>query len=58
MSEVLVIRCNTIISTEDLMKIRNIILKQKESGVIVLPAMFEAIVVPNDIEIKFEDKED
>lgn len=58
MSEVLVIRCNTIISTEDLMKIRNIILKQKESGVIVLPAIFEAIVVPNDIEIKFEDKED
>lgn len=58
MSEVLVIRCNTIISTEDLMKIRNIILKQKESGVIVLPAMFEAIVVPNDIEIKFEDKKD
>ena len=58
MSEVLVIRCNTIISTEDLMKIRNIILKQKESGVIVLPAMFEAIVVPNYIEIKFEDKEE
>lgn len=57
MSEVLVIRCNTIISTEDLMKIRNII-KKKESGVIVLPAMFEAIVVPNDIEIKFEDKEE
>lgn len=33
---------------------RDIFLAQKESGVVVLPAMFEAIVVPDDIEIKIE----
>ena len=58
MSDVLVIRCNTLIHPEKLNKFRDIILAEKESGVIVLPNIFEAIVVPDDIEIRFEDKED
>ena len=58
MSDVLVIRCNTLICPETLEKFRDIILAEKESGVIVLPNMFEAIVVPDDIKIVFEDKED
>lgn len=33
---------------------RNEIIKQKESGVIVLPWFLTAIVVPEDIEIKVE----
>ena len=58
MSDILVIRCNTLIHPEKLNKFRDIILEEKESGVIVLPNMFEAIVVPDDIKIIFEDKED
>ena len=58
MSDVLVIRCNTLIHPEKLKKIHDSILADKESGVIVLPSMFEAIVVPDDIKIIFEDKED
>lgn len=58
MSDVLVIRCNTLIHPEKLKKIRDIILSEKESGVIVLPYMFEAIVVPDDMKIIFEYKED
>lgn len=58
MSDVLVIRCNTLIHPETLKNFRDIILAEKESGVIVLPNMFEAIVVPDDMEIRFEDKED
>ena len=56
MSNILVIRCNTFIRPEKLKKFRDIILAEKESGVIVLPAMFEAIAVPDDVEIRFENK--
>lgn len=58
MSDILVIRCNKLISQETLKKFRDIILAEKESGVIVLPNMFETIVVPDDMKIIFEDKED
>lgn len=58
MSDVLVIRCNTHVHPETLKKFRDIILAEKESGVIVLPAMFEAIVVPDDVKIRFEEKGD
>ena len=58
MSDVLVIRCNTLIHPEKLKRIRDGILAEKESGVIVLPSMFEAIVIPDDMKIRFEDKED
>lgn len=58
MSDILVIRCNTLIHPEKFKKIRDGILADKESGVIVLPNMFEAIVVPDDTKIVFEDKED
>lgn len=58
MSDILVIRCNTYVSPKILRDFRDVILKQKESGVIVLPAMFDAIVVPDDAEIRVENKED
>ena len=58
MSDILVIRCNAFIHPERLKKFHDIILAEKESGVIVLPPMFEAILVPDDVEIRFENKED
>ena len=58
MSDVLVIRCNMLVDQKTLKKFRDIILAEKESGVILLPAMFECIVVPDDVQIRFEVKED
>lgn len=41
--------------TKELNDIRRCILSQKESGVVVLPPYCEAVVIPDDIEIRIED---
>ena len=57
MSEILVIKCNALVKPETLENLRKIFIKQKEDGVIVLPAMCEAVVVPDDVWIVMERKE-
>lgn len=57
MSDILVIKCNTIVKPERLEDMRKTFISQKETGVIVLPAMCEAVVVPDDVEIIVEEKE-
>lgn len=57
MSDILVIRCNSFMHPETFKKFRETILEEKESGVIVLPPMFDAIVVPDDVKIRFENQE-
>ena len=54
MNDILIVKINALFSTETLSEIRKHILIQKESGVIVLPSYCEALVVPEDIEIKLE----
>lgn len=54
MNDVLVVKINALFPSETLSEIHKNILKQKESGVIVLPSYCEALVVPEDIEIKLE----
>ena len=54
MNDVLIVKINALFPTETLSEIRKHILRQKESGVIVLPSYCEALVVPEDIEIKLE----
>lgn len=54
MSDVLVIKCNSMVKPETLDDMRKTFIRQKEDGVIVLPAMYEAVVVPDDIEIVME----
>lgn len=56
MSDILVIKCNAIVKPERLEDMRKTFIRQKEDGVIVLPAMCEAVVVPDDIEIVVEGK--
>ena len=57
MSDLLVIKVKSGINVKaDLMDHwRKEILRQKETGVVVLPWYIEAEVVPKDIEIKFEE---
>ena len=58
MSDILVIKCNALVKPERLEDMRRSFISQKETGVIVLPAMCEAIIVPDDVEIVVEGKEE
>ena len=58
MSDILIIKNDAFIRRDDLIEIQNDLAKQKESGVVIIPKGWEAIVVPEDIEIKVECKED
>ena len=52
--EMLVIRCNMQADHLKLKCLRNIFTKQAKEGVVVLPCFCEAIVVPDDVEIRVE----
>lgn len=54
MGDVLVIKCNYNLSIRDLDYVRNTFVNQKAQGVVLLPLGFEAVVVPDDIEVKIE----
>ena len=56
MSEILVIKTNQFkLSPEDMHNLRQQIIKQTEEKVVLLPYYCEAIVVPEDVEIIFEE---
>lgn len=52
----LIIKCLSIIPTERLNEIKHRIEEQAKEGTIVLPHYLDAIQVPDDVEIVFEDK--
>lgn len=54
MNDVLVVKLNAVFPTDTICKIHKEILRQKESGVVVLPPYCTAIIVPEDVEIKLE----
>lgn len=57
MSEILVIKTNQFrLSPEDMHNLRQQIIKQKEEKVVLLPYYCEAIVVPEDVDIRFEEE--
>lgn len=59
MNDVLVIKCKALVKPDKLRALRDRILKEKEEGIIVLPPIFDAVVVPDDVEIVMEeDNED
>lgn len=51
MSDILVVKVNNNLSAVGMSDIRANILKQKNSGIIVLPNYCEVLVVPEDTEI-------
>lgn len=55
MSEILVIKCPYRIRPDKLSKLHDNICRQVETGVVLLSPGLEAIVVPDDIEIKMEE---
>lgn len=52
--KVLVVKINHVVSSERLDLIRQAIVNQMKTGVVLLPFGCEAIVVPEDIEVKVE----
>lgn len=56
MSNILVVRPIIKVNNETLETIHNSICLQKETGVIVLPWCVQALLVPEDVEIKVENE--
>ncbi|MFA5655136.1 MAG: hypothetical protein WDA37_00165 [Dysgonamonadaceae bacterium] len=52
--DILVVRVNMFLKNKEQEAVRQYILEQRKTGVIVLPLYCEAIMVPKDVEIKFE----
>ena len=55
MSDVLVIKTDSFIRRDNLIEIQYDLVKQKESGVVIIPKGWEAVVVPEDVEIIYHD---
>lgn len=55
MPDILVIRVNAFCRQKELNDIYRWVASQKETGTVVLPHYCEALVVPEDIEIRVED---
>lgn len=55
--QLIIIRPTCLLSYEHMRVLRNTILKQRETGVIILPYAVEVILAPKDVEIKVEEKE-
>ena len=53
-NNILVIRVNLFLKNKEQEAVRQHILEQRKTGVIVLSPYCEAIMVPKDVEIKFE----
>jgi len=53
-NDILVVRVNMFLNNKELEAVRQYVLAQRATGVVVLPPYCDAIVVPKDVEIKFE----
>ncbi len=56
MADILLVKCNAFVPPNQLQDIFNRLKSQKEDGIILLPPYLEAQIVPDDIKIKFVDK--
>lgn len=56
MGDILIVKCHSHLSCEQLQTILDNLKTQKENGVILLPPYLEAQTVPDDIEIKLVDE--
>ncbi len=55
--EILVVRCNIMLTAEELNKVRKTIKAQIEDGVVILPYFMDALIVPAGLEIRIEEAE-
>lgn len=55
-NDLLIVKLNMHLRARDIQRIRDSIQKQKETGLVILPAFCDAIQVPKDIEIRVEEE--
>lgn len=55
MPDILVVKANMFLRAKELNELRNYIMAQKETGVIILPPYCDAQVIPDGVETKIED---
>lgn len=55
--DILIVRCNRVLTTADSKKFYNDLVNMKEKGVVLLPGFCDVVVAPKDIEIKVENDE-
>ncbi len=55
MADILVVKVNMFCKPKEMDTIQDCILAQKETGVVILPPYCEAVVVPEDVEIRVEE---
>lgn len=53
-NDILVVKVNMFLKNKEQEAVRQHVLEQRKTGVIILPPYCEAIMVPKDVEIKFE----
>lgn len=51
----LIVKLNMHLRAKDIQRIRESIMKQKETGLVILPAFCDVIQTPKDIEIQTEE---
>lgn len=51
-NDILVVKVDQVVPAKRMSKIRQVLLKQRDEGVIVLPCYCSAMVVPDDVTIK------
>lgn len=55
MPDILVVKTKVYLKTDAYKQLYTSLITQKENGLVIIPAYCEAVVVPNNIEIKMED---
>lgn len=54
--QVLVVKLNMHLRAKDIQRIRKSIMKQKETGLVILPTFCDALLVPEGIDILVEEE--
>lgn len=53
--DILVVKCGAFLKPDKMEELHEKLIKQKETGVIVLPVYCDAVIVPKDTEIRMEE---
>lgn len=56
--DILIVKINMFLRDKEINTIRNYILTQRDTGLIILPPYCEPVLVPKDVEIQFEEEKE
>lgn len=56
--QIIIIKVNGYIKSENYEKLRKMLFNQLENGLILVPHFCDVVVIPKDVDVKFEPQED